>query len=108
TDFAGNRDNRSYELWRSVFMLINMPITNPNYTRWENSVRDYLYRPPVNLTRSVGDILLGIKVQIPVYAAYLYDSVLVYAKALHDVLAEGKTPKDGAAVFNKLRDRTFQ
>ncbi|KAK0058075.1 guanylate cyclase 32E, partial [Biomphalaria pfeifferi] len=108
TDFAENRDNRSFELWRSVFMLINMPITNPNYTRWENSVRDYLYRPPVNLTRSVGDILLGIKVQIPVYAAYLYDSVLVYAKALHDVIAEGKTPKDGAAVFNKLRDRTFQ
>ncbi|KAH9502278.1 Guanylate cyclase 32E [Bulinus truncatus] len=108
TDFTSKRDNVTMDLWKCVFMLNNVPITNPNYAQWEDTVREYLYKPPINFTRKPLDALLNIKVQIPVFAAYLYDSVMLYARALQEVITQGKTPKDGAAVFSKLRERRFQ
>ncbi|KAH9502273.1 hypothetical protein Btru_073303, partial [Bulinus truncatus] len=83
TDFTSKRDNVTMDLWKCVFMLNNVPITNPNYAQWEDTVREYLYKPPINFTRKPLDALLNIKVQIPVFAAYLYDSVMLYARELY-------------------------
>ncbi|CAL1527407.1 unnamed protein product [Lymnaea stagnalis] len=101
------RSNATIDLWKGVFLLIGMPITNPNYKTWETTVRDLLYKPPLNFQKNQIQEFLNIKVEIPVFAAYLYDSVMIYARALHDIVKEQKSPKDGMAVFNKLRDRTF-
>jgi hypothetical protein len=35
------------------------------------------------------------RVQVTIYAAYLYDAVMLYARALHEVLAEGGSATDG-------------
>ncbi|XP_059168418.1 guanylate cyclase 32E-like [Physella acuta] len=106
-EFQNQRSNASLDVWKGVFLLISMPVMNPNYSAFSSAARDYLYKPPINFTRNKLDELLSIKVAIPVYAAYLYDSVMVYARAVHSVVQEGKSPRDGVAVFNKLRNQTF-
>ncbi|GFO22234.1 hypothetical protein PoB_004873900, partial [Plakobranchus ocellatus] len=107
SEFDKDKRNESVLAFQDVLLLVGRQITNPNYTAWESTVRDLLYKPPVNLTKSELDDLLGIEVTIPVYAAYLYDSVLLYARALHDVLMGGGSADDGALVFDKMKDRTF-
>jgi len=43
--------------------------------------------------------------QVPIYAAYLYDAVNVYARALKEALDEGVNPKNGTAVVaSALKD----
>ena len=45
--------------------------------------------------------------QITVYAAYLYDAVMLYAKAVHRVLEEGGNLTDGTAIIGKILDSNY-
>jgi len=45
--------------------------------------------------------------QVPIYAAYLYDAVNVYARALKEALDEGVNPKNGTAVVERIKGRTY-
>ncbi|KAK3729406.1 hypothetical protein RRG08_053605 [Elysia crispata] len=107
SEFAQDRRNESVMAFQNALLLVGRPITNPDYKTWESRVRELLYRPPINLEKNDLDDILGIKVNIPLFAAYLYDSVLLYARALHEALLTGGTPDDGALVFDKIKDRTF-
>ena len=51
--------------------------------------------------------LVFVLFQITVYAAYLYDSVMLYAKAVHQVLAEGGNITDGRAIIAKILDSNY-
>jgi len=105
--FRPARTNASVESWRNVLLLLGKPISNPNYTEWTDIVRGYLYKAPLFIPENPLDKVFGFKLEIPVFAAYLYDSVLLYAEALHEVLQGGGSPRDGDAIFDRLRDRTF-
>jgi len=45
--------------------------------------------------------------QVPIYAAYLYDAVNVYARALKEALDEGENPRNGSAIVERIRGRTY-
>ena len=45
--------------------------------------------------------------QIRAEAAYLYDAVLLYARALREVLMEGGDPYDGVAIMKHIRGRRY-
>uniref|UniRef100_T1JKS6 Receptor ligand binding region domain-containing protein n=1 Tax=Strigamia maritima TaxID=126957 RepID=T1JKS6_STRMM len=47
-------------------------------------------------------------VQVPIYAAYAYDAVMIYARALSEVLAKGDDPRNGTDIFNHIRGRSFE
>jgi hypothetical protein len=40
-------------------------------------------------------------------AAYLYDAVQLYAKALCDVLDGGGDPRNGSAIIESIKGRTY-
>lgn len=46
--------------------------------------------------------------QITVYAAYLYDAVMLYARALDAVLRDNGSATDGVAIFNKINGTSYQ
>ena len=41
-------------------------------------------------------------------AAYLYDAVMMYAQALHEVLLEGDSPRNGTAIMARINNRRFE
>jgi len=45
--------------------------------------------------------------QVPIYAAYLYDAVSVYARALKEALDEGIDRRNGTAIVERIKGRTY-
>nr|KAG5701206.1 hypothetical protein BaRGS_008582 [Batillaria attramentaria] len=103
-EFESSWNISTVRSFRSVFLLMSMPEMNPNYLQWEEEVREKLSDPPFNIPQNP---FLPIKIKITIFAAYLYDAVQVYAGALHEVIAGGGSPRNGSAIFERIRDRTF-
>lgn len=41
-------------------------------------------------------------------AAYLYDAVMIYAQALHETFEEGRDPRNGTALIERIRNKTYR
>ena len=67
-----------------------------DYEKFQEIVRQYNSRPPFNFPT----IFLPFKIYVTIYAAHLYDSVMLYANALHKVIEE--TRETGAKVDGNL------
>lgn len=52
-------------------------------------------------------MLLFYWLQLRPEAAYLYDAVHLYAKALCDVLDGGGDPRNGSAIIESIKGRTY-
>jgi len=46
-------------------------------------------------------------IQVPIYAAYLYDAVNVYATALKEALDDGISETNGTAIVDRIKGRTY-
>jgi len=53
------------------------------------------------------DELRFCSMQVPIHAAYLYDAVNVYARALQEAIAKGIDPLDGAEIVKKIKGRMY-
>lgn len=51
--------------------------------------------------------LLTAKQQIPPEAAYLFDAVFLYARALNQTLRSKQNPRDGKAIFQHVKDKPY-
>jgi hypothetical protein len=59
-------------------------IASDKFNNFNNKVRAYNKMPPFNWRTS----LIGFQIHIPIYAAHLYDSVILYAKALDKMIRD--------------------
>ncbi|XP_048576040.1 atrial natriuretic peptide receptor 1-like isoform X3 [Nematostella vectensis] len=89
--------------FRAVLMLAVKSASGKDYKYFLQKLKKKTSEPPFNssfyLTDSVG-------VTPPVYGAYLYDAVKLYANALNKTLALNQTP-DGSTIFSKINDTSF-
>ncbi|KAK2159123.1 hypothetical protein LSH36_158g05005 [Paralvinella palmiformis] len=69
---------------------------------FKRQVNEYNTKPPFNFPNP-----FGMDKMITVYASYLYDSVLLYARALNETLAEGGDPTNGKTIIAKIRDSSY-
>ncbi|CAH1795400.1 unnamed protein product [Owenia fusiformis] len=100
--------NKTISAFRNVLQLTVSPPSNPNYTEWEDMVRSYLYKPPINFDPpSPQQIKMGLKIFITIYGAHLYDAIFLYARALDEHLKEGGGPRDGLAIWNRMVNRSY-
>jgi guanylate cyclase len=44
---------------------------------------------------------------VPIDAAHLYDAVMIYARALTEVFQNGEDPRNGSAILQKIRNRSY-
>ena len=52
--------------------------------------------------------MMFVYIQISDYAAYLYDAVLLYSVAVAEVLRSGGSVRDGTAIINRIRGRSYK
>lgn len=46
--------------------------------------------------------------QIHLSAAHVYDAVMIYSRAVTEVLASGGSPLNGTVVFNHIKSRSYE
>jgi hypothetical protein len=46
--------------------------------------------------------------QVPLYASYLYDAVMIYAQALDKVIKDKQSIRDGKNIINKIIGHSFR
>ncbi|RUS90116.1 hypothetical protein EGW08_002158 [Elysia chlorotica] len=84
-------------------LLVVKPSPNADIQEFHNNVRLYNKKPPLNFTAPQ-----TWKKIISVYASYLYDAVMLYARALGDVVAEGGSVMDGKRIISKTFGKTYE
>ncbi|XP_078693880.1 atrial natriuretic peptide receptor 2-like isoform X3 [Branchiostoma floridae x Branchiostoma belcheri] len=97
------RDGRDDDARKVFNGLLNVHVHTPLLEDWEVLEREVRYRmagPPFNRGMQRYE-------KVDVYAAMLYDAVMLYAMALDDALREGESEADGDRVAQLMKGRTF-
>lgn len=76
---------------RSLLVVVSTPPTT-KYDEFTEKVRNYTSRPPFEFKDTFFNKHKTYVKYVSIYAAYLYDSVKLYAKALHQLLTIEKRP----------------
>lgn len=45
--------------------------------------------------------------QVPIHAFHAYDALMTYARALTEVLEQGHDPRNGTAIMERIRSRSY-
>ncbi|XP_046398146.1 uncharacterized protein LOC124164953, partial [Ischnura elegans] len=73
--------------------------------RFTALVNAYMELPPFSFRNPL--VALGVAVKIPPEAAYLYDAVHLYVRALETVLLSGGDPRNGTAIIEAMRGARY-
>ncbi|XP_074647347.1 guanylate cyclase 32E-like [Tubulanus polymorphus] len=113
---------------RSLLVIVPSPSMNANYTKFLKKVTLYNAKSPFYFSNPFGNIAktaekLGITEEelletlgpnslntqeIPVYAAFLYDAVILYAHALNEILRKNMSPTNGTEISRLIRSRVYR
>ncbi|XP_045475600.1 receptor-type guanylate cyclase Gyc76C-like isoform X2 [Harmonia axyridis] len=89
---AKSQDYRAFlKRAKSLFVIVPTAPTQ-SYENFTNMVKQYNSQKPFKFETS--DILKSFETYVSIYAAYLYDSVILYATALNNILANEKVIND--------------
>ncbi|ESO84763.1 hypothetical protein LOTGIDRAFT_221869, partial [Lottia gigantea] len=97
-DEAGNK-----YLMFQVFINFSIILSRRDFTRPLMLVFILSLKAIISLTPFINHTL-----QIDIFAAYLYDAVMVYARALDEALKNGEDPYDGRSLIMRINNRTFE
>ncbi|KAJ6222298.1 hypothetical protein RDWZM_000843 [Blomia tropicalis] len=100
TDILEHELNEIREAVRSCLIIARSPPESPNYDKFVEKVREYNKRPPFSYTDH-----LDLKRHITYYAAYLYDSVILYAETLSKMFEDGLNEHDGREIIRRIIKR---
>lgn len=103
-----NLTEEQVDAFQQVLILLPREPSSPNYGQLLDNARKYSYKPPFNAPRLSDKVLPNLKApSVPIYAAYLYDAVSIYATALKEALSEGTDARHGSAIVRKIKGRTY-
>ncbi|KAH3862698.1 receptor-type guanylate cyclase Gyc76C-like [Dreissena polymorpha] len=87
---------------RSLLVITGSPPSNPNYEYFKTTVSSYCEKEPFSFPNP-----FDFQRKITVYAAHLYDAVMLYAKAAHEVITNGGDITNGTAIISRLLNSNY-
>lgn len=97
--------NTMIEAAKSLLVVVSSPPNTGTYGDFEENVRHFNTLPPFNLSQPFAQF----KKHITIYAAYLYDAVMLYVDALNETIRDGGDIYDGATmVQHSIIGRNYQ
>merc|ERR1712113_1063336 len=78
---------RDFERWKSLIVVSGSPY-RIDTSAFAGKIRDYNQKAPFNFPEGLKLLAKHFKIHISIYAAHLYDSVMLYARALDTVIKE--------------------
>ncbi|XP_034243092.1 guanylate cyclase 32E, partial [Thrips palmi] len=91
--------------FRSVLKLTPGHPRNPKYKNISAEIKKLSTGPPFCVPYHPS--IFG-SISVPIHAAHLYDAVMIYARALTEILEDGVDPRNGTAVLQHIRGRAYQ
>ncbi|XP_023312344.1 guanylate cyclase 32E [Anoplophora glabripennis] len=90
--------------FRSVLKLTPSHPRNPNYKYICEKIKASSAKPPfcVPYHHKIFD-----SISVPIQAAYLYDAVMIYARALTEVFQNNEDPRNGTAILRRIINRSY-
>ncbi|KAJ8956736.1 hypothetical protein NQ318_014092, partial [Aromia moschata] len=90
--------------FRSVLKLTPSHPRNPNYKYICEKIKASSAKPPfcVPYHHKIFD-----SISVPIQAAYLYDAVMIYARALTEVFQNNEDPRNGTAILHRIVNRSY-
>ncbi|XP_036368513.1 guanylate cyclase 32E-like isoform X2 [Octopus sinensis] len=89
--------------FQSVLIMAPRGPSNPNWDSFLERTRQNLGREPFHVPS-----LPFKKNPISIHAAYLYDAIQVYSRAILESFLEGRNISDGKLITSKIRSRSFE
>ncbi|KAH6942257.1 hypothetical protein HPB50_002077 [Hyalomma asiaticum] len=89
--------------FRSYLGIVGSPATG--FEEFSVAVNEYMQRPPFNIVNAADTI--GGRKKIPSEGAYLYDAVMVYARAVNACVEHGGDFRNGKHLFEHMRGRSY-
>nr|XP_037286310.1 guanylate cyclase 32E-like [Rhipicephalus microplus] len=102
--FREEPDPSVVRAFRSYLGIVGSPASG--FEAFSVAVNEYMQRPPFNIVNAA-DPIGGMK-KIPSEAAYLYDAVMVYAKAVNACVEHGGDFRNGKHLLEHMRGRSYQ
>ncbi|KAJ9587022.1 hypothetical protein L9F63_019387, partial [Diploptera punctata] len=99
---------------RSLLVVVSSPPNETLYREFTNRVAEYNKKDPFRF--GLPSILGGFHKHVSIYAAYLYDAVMLYATALDKILQKYDNPteddirsvvENGSHIIKQLKNYTF-
>lgn len=91
---------------------VSIAINNFHLRLWSNSLVDLYFFPGsswlIRLQVSSFIKMIFLTIQVPADAAYLYDAVHIYARALNECLIDENNPRDGKLIFEYIKNRPYK
>ncbi|XP_050503369.1 guanylate cyclase 32E [Diabrotica virgifera virgifera] len=90
--------------FRSVLKLTPSHPRNPNFKYICEKIKSSSAKPPfcVPYHHKIFD-----SISVPIQAAYLYDAVMIYARALTEVFKNNEDPRNGTAILHRIINRSY-
>ncbi|XP_071444038.1 guanylate cyclase 32E [Hetaerina americana] len=90
--------------FRSVLKLTPSHPRDPDYEQFCEKIKTFSVRSPfcVPYHHTIFETLT-----VPIGAAHLYDAVMIYARALSEVLQNGDDPRNGSAILERIKNRSY-
>ncbi|KAI1292246.1 Guanylate cyclase 32E [Halotydeus destructor] len=101
----GGKEEVAERAYQSYIGIVSSPPNGTVYETFTRQVNQYMQLPPFQFHNPVNNIG-GLK-RIPAEAAYLYDAVFLYAKALNLSMQNGQDPKDGKTIFSYVKNQPY-
>uniref|UniRef100_A0A1S4H063 Guanylate cyclase n=1 Tax=Anopheles gambiae TaxID=7165 RepID=A0A1S4H063_ANOGA len=97
---------RLQEAFQSVLRISPLFPMNPKYRKLCHQFKLYSrkdpFRVPLPYNRHIFD-----EIQVPIYGAYLYDALIIYARAATEVLRDGGDVSDGRLIMRHIFNRSY-
>ncbi|XP_030746058.1 guanylate cyclase 32E [Sitophilus oryzae] len=97
-------DGSDVKSFRSVLKFTQSFPTDNNFLEFREKIKAFSTRPPfcVPYHHKIFD-----SISVPIEAAYLYDAVMIYARALTEALEKNEDPSNGTKILNKILNRSY-
>uniref|UniRef100_A0A182Q3F5 Guanylate cyclase n=1 Tax=Anopheles farauti TaxID=69004 RepID=A0A182Q3F5_9DIPT len=97
---------RLQEAFQSVLRISPLFPMNPRYRKLCHNFKLYSrmepFRVPLPSNQNIFD-----QIQVPIYGAYLYDALIIYARAATEVLRDGGDVSDGRLIMRHIFNRSY-
>ncbi|XP_062707144.1 guanylate cyclase 32E isoform X3 [Aedes albopictus] len=97
---------RLQEAFLSVLRISPLFPMNPQYKKLCHQIKLYSRQEPFRVPLPTNPKIYQ-EIQVPIYAAHLYDAVIIYARAATEVVQAGGNLHDGRLIMRHILNRSY-